>query len=111
MLGLANAGADTSNSMKAAAEFGLTKTMRPAALLVFLTDVHAMGLDIAQGLVLTTAWYWNMDDTTRGFAHRFFEKTKRMPTFSQAALYSATLTYLNAVKAVGTTAFAISSRF
>ena len=103
VLGLANAGTDTSNSLKAAAEFGLTKTMRPAALLVFLTDVHAMGLDIAQGLVLTTAWYWNMNDTTRGFAHRFFEKTKRMPTFPQAALYSATLTYLNAVKAVGTT--------
>ncbi len=103
VLGLANAGADTSNSLKAAAEFGLTKTMRPAALLVFLTDVHAVGLDIAQGLVLTTAWYWNMDDATRGFANRFFGKTKKMPTFSQAAYYSATLTYLNAVKAVGST--------
>jgi branched-chain amino acid transport system substrate-binding protein len=103
VLALANAGADTSNSLKAAAEFGLTKTMRPAALLVFITDVHAVGLDIAQGLVLTTAWYWNMNDTTRGFANRFFEKTKKMPTFSQAAYYSATLTYLNAVKAVGTT--------
>ncbi len=65
VLGLANAGADTQNSLKAAAEFGLTKTMRPAALLVFLTDVHAIGLQTAQGLVLTTAWYWNMDDTTR----------------------------------------------
>jgi branched-chain amino acid transport system substrate-binding protein len=103
VLGLANAGADTSNSLKAASEFGLTKTMRPAALLVFLTDVHAVGLDIAQGLVLTTAWYWNMDDATRGFANRFFEKTKKMPTFSQAAYYSATLAYLNAVKAVGST--------
>ena len=103
VLGLANAGADTQNSLKAASEFGLTKTMRPAALLVFLTDVHAVGLDIAQGLVLTTAWYWNMDDTTRGFATRFFEKTKKMPTFSQAAYYSATLAYLNAVKAVGST--------
>jgi branched-chain amino acid transport system substrate-binding protein len=103
VLGLANAGADTQNSLKAAAEFGLTKTMRPAALLVFLTDVHAVGLDIAQGLVLTTAWYWNMDDTTREFANRFFEKTKAMPTFSQAAYYSATLAYLNAVKAVGST--------
>jgi branched-chain amino acid transport system substrate-binding protein len=103
VLALANAGADTSNSLKAASEFGLTKTMRPAALLVFLTDVHAVGLDIAQGLVLTTAWYWNMNDTTRGFANRFFEKTKKMPTFSQAAYYSATLTYLNAVKAVGAT--------
>jgi branched-chain amino acid transport system substrate-binding protein len=103
VLALANAGADTSNSLKAAAEFGLTKTMRPAALLVFLTDVHAVGLDIAQGLVLTTAWYWNMNDDTRAFANRFFEKTKKMPTFSQAAYYSATTTYLNAVKAVGTT--------
>jgi len=103
VLALANAGTDTSNSMKASAEFGLTKTMRPAALLVFISDVHAMGLDIAQGLVLTTAWYWNLNDTTRGFANRFFEKTKRMPTFPQAAFYSATLTYLNAVKAVGST--------
>jgi len=103
VLALANAGADTSNSLKAASEFGLTKTMRPAALLVFLTDVHAIGLDIAQGLVLTTAWYWNMNDETRAFANRFFEKTKAMPTFSQAAFYSATLTYLNAVKAVGST--------
>src|SRR5271168_482899 len=103
VLALANAGADTSNSMKAASEFGLTKTMRPAALLVFLTDVHAMGLDVAQGLVLTTAWYWNMNDETRAFANRFFEKTKKMPTFSQAAYYSSTLTYLNAVKAIGST--------
>ena len=103
VLGLANAGADTQNSLKAAAEFGLTKTMRPAALLVFLTDVHAVGLETAQGLVLTTSWYWNMDDTTRKFANRFFEKTKKMPTFPQAAYYSATLAYLNAVKAVGST--------
>jgi branched-chain amino acid transport system substrate-binding protein len=103
VLGLANAGADTQNSLKAAAEFGLTKTMRPAALLVFLTDVHAVGLDTAKGLVLTTAWYWNMNDKTRGFANRFFAKTKKMPTFSQAAYYSATLAYLNAVKAVGST--------
>ncbi len=103
VLGLANAGADTSNSLKAAAEFGLTKTMRPAALLVFLSDVHALGLETAQGLVLTTAWYWNMDNTTRGFANRFFKETKKMPTFPQAAYYSATLAYLNAVKAVGST--------
>jgi branched-chain amino acid transport system substrate-binding protein len=103
VLALANAGADTSNSLKAAAEFGLTKTMKPAALLVFLTDVHAVGLETAQGLVLTTSWYWNTNDTTRGFANRFFERTKKMPTFSQAAYYSATLAYLNAVKAVGST--------
>src|SRR5215472_7615128 len=103
VLALANAGTDTSNSMKAASEFGLTKTMRPAALLVFISDVHAMGLQIAQGLVLTTAWYWNLDDKTRAFSYRFHDKTKRMPTFPQAGAYSATLTYLNAVKAVGST--------
>jgi branched-chain amino acid transport system substrate-binding protein len=103
VLALANAGADTSNSMKAAAEFGLTKTMRPAALLVFISDVHAMGLDIAQGLVLTTAWYWDLNDASRAFSKRFYEKTKKEPTFPQAAFYSATLTYLNAVKAAGTT--------
>jgi branched-chain amino acid transport system substrate-binding protein len=103
VLGLANAGADTINSMKAASEFGLTKTMRPASLLLFLTDVHAMGLDIAQALVLTTAWYWDLDDRTRDFAKRFYDKVKREPTFPQAAFYSATLSYLKAVKAVGTT--------
>jgi branched-chain amino acid transport system substrate-binding protein len=103
VLGLANAGTDTSNSLKAASEFGLTKTMRPAALLVFLTDIHAVGLDIAQGLVLTTAWYWDLDDRTRAFAKRFNDKVHREPTFPQAAVYSATMAYLNAVKAAGTT--------
>jgi branched-chain amino acid transport system substrate-binding protein len=103
VLALANAGADTSNSLKAAVEFGLTKTMKPAALLVFITDVHAMGLDVAQGLTLTTAWYWDQNDKTRAFAKRFYAAVKREPTFSQAAYYSATLAYLNAVKAVGST--------
>ena len=74
VLALANAGADTSNSLKAAAEFGLTKTMRPAALLVFLTDVHSVGLDIAQGLVLTTAWYWNMNDDDPGVRQPLLRK-------------------------------------
>ena len=103
VLGLANAGGDFSSSLKAASEFGLTKSMKPAALLVFLTDIHAVGLDIAQGLVLTTAWYWDLDDRTRAFADKFYAKIKKRPTFPQAAFYSATLTYLNAVKAVGTT--------
>src|SRR6202163_2561272 len=103
VLGLANAGTDFSNSLKAANEFGITRTMKPAALLVFLTDIHAIGLDIAQGLELTTAWYWDLDDRTRSFAKRFAEKVKRQPTFPQAAIYSATLTYLKAVKAVGAT--------
>ena len=103
MLGLANAGGDFVNSLKAANEFGITETMKPAALLAFLTDIHALGLDTAQGLYLTTGWYWDLNDKTRAFGKRFFDKTGAEPTMSQAAYYSATLTYLNAVKAAGTT--------
>jgi len=103
VLGLANAGADFSNSLKAANEFGITKTMKPAALLAFISDIHGLGLEIAQGLYLTTAWYWDLNDKTRAFGKRFLEKTKVEPTMTQAAYYSATLTYLNAVKAAGTT--------
>jgi branched-chain amino acid transport system substrate-binding protein len=103
VLGLANAGNDFSNSLKAANEFGITKTMKPAALLAFLTDIHGLGLPAAQGLYLTTGWYWDLNDETRGFAKRFFAKMNREPTMTQAAYYSATLTYLNAVKAAGTT--------
>jgi branched-chain amino acid transport system substrate-binding protein len=103
VLGLANAGNDFTNSIKAADEFGIAKTMKPAALLAFLSDIHALGLKTAQGLYLTTGWYWDLNDKTRAFAKRYFEKTQREPTMNQAAYYSATLTYLNAVKAVGTT--------
>lgn len=103
VVGLANAGADFSNSLKAAHEFGLTKTMKPAALLAYITDIKALGLDTAQGLYLTSAWYWDLNDKSRAFAKRFFAKTGAMPTYNQAAFYSATLTYLNAVKAVGAT--------
>ena len=103
VLGLANAGNDFSNSLKAATEFGITKTMKPAALLVFLTDIKAIGLENAQGLYLTAAWYWDLNDKSREFGKRFLAKVGREPTFSQAAYYSATMTYLNAVKAVGAT--------
>jgi len=103
VVGLANAGADFSNSLKAAHEFGLTKTMKPAALLAYITDIKALGLDTAQGLYLTSAWYWDLNDKSRAFAKRFFARTGAMPTYNQAAFYSATLTYLNAVKAVGAT--------
>ena len=103
VLGLANAGTDFSNSLKAATEFGITKKMKPAALLAFLTDVHSVGLQAAQGIYLTTAWYWDLNDQTRAFGKRFFEKIKREPTMDQAGYYSATLTYLTAVKTVGTT--------
>jgi branched-chain amino acid transport system substrate-binding protein len=103
VLGLANAGTDFSNSLKAANEFGITKTMKPAALLAFLTDIHSLGLKTAQGLYLTTGWYWDLNPETRAFGKRFFAKINRMPTMDQAGAYSATLTYLKAVKAAGTT--------
>jgi len=103
VIGLANAGGDFTNSLKAANEFGITKTMKPAALLAFISDIHALGLQTAQGLYLTTGWYWDSNDQTRAFAKRFFAETKHEPTMNQAAYYSATLTYLNAVKAVGST--------
>ncbi len=103
VLGLANAGADFSNSLKAANEFGITKTMKPAALLVFISDIHSLTLQTAQGLYLTTGWYWDLNDETRAFAKRYFAKMKKMPTMDHAGYYSATLQYLNAVKAVGST--------
>ena len=103
VLGLANAGADFTNSLKAANEFGITKTMKPAALDAYITDIHSLGLQTAQGLFLTTGWYWDLNDETRAFAKRYFEKMKKEPAMSQAGYYSATLTYLRAVKAVVTT--------
>jgi branched-chain amino acid transport system substrate-binding protein len=103
VLGLANAGADFSNSLKAANEFGLTKTMKPAALLAFISNIHSLGLQTAQGLYLTTGWYWDLNDDTRAFAKRFFAKMKAEPTMDHAGAYSATMTYLKAVKAVGST--------
>jgi branched-chain amino acid transport system substrate-binding protein len=103
VLGLANAGNDFTNSLKATDEFGIGKTMKPAALLAFISDIHALGLKTAQGLYLTTGWYWDLNDKTRAFAKRYFAKTQREPTMNQAAYYSATMNYLNAVKAVGST--------
>lgn len=103
VLGLANAGNDFTNSIKAADEFGIAKTMKPAALLAFISDIHSLGLKTAQGLYLTTGWYWDLNEKTRAFAKRYYEKTKREPTMNQAGYYSATMTYLNAVKAAGTT--------
>lgn len=102
ILGLANAGGDTINAIKAAKEFGINKTMKMAGLLVFVTDIHSLGLRNTEGLLLTTSWDWNLNDQTRAFGKRFFEKTKRMPTDIQAANYSATMNYLKAAQAVGT---------
>ncbi len=103
VLALANAGGDFSNAMKSAKEFGILKTMKPIGLLVFITDVHSLGLANAEGLQVADSWYWNQDDASRKFAKRFFEKYKRMPTSVQAADYSATSNYLKAVQTAGTT--------
>jgi len=98
VLGMANASTDTMNAVKAAQEFGINKTMRIAGLLVFITDIHSLGLKSTQGMLMTVSWYWDLNDETRKFAARFFEKTKRMPTAVQAADYSATYNYLKAVQ-------------
>ncbi|MBT9514544.1 MAG: ABC transporter substrate-binding protein [Acidovorax sp.] len=102
ILGLANAGGDTINAIKAAKEFGIGKTMKLAGLLIFISDVHSLGLRNTEGLQFTTSWYWDLNDDTRKFSARFFEKTKRMPTEIQAADYSATMNYLKAVEAAKT---------
>ena len=101
ILGMANAGGDTINTIKAANEFGITKTMKLAGLLVFINDIHSLGLKATQGMYLTDSWYWNKDAETRAWSRKFFEKVKRMPSSLQAADYSATYQYLQAVKATG----------
>jgi branched-chain amino acid transport system substrate-binding protein len=103
VLGLANAGGDFINSLKSANEFGLTQTMKPAGLLVFVNNIDSLGLRIAQGLYLTTAWYWDLNAETRAFGRRYFDKMKKYPSMTQAGDYSATMTYLKAVAAAGTT--------
>ena len=103
VLALANAGGDFTNAMKAAKEFGINKTMKVAGLLVFINDVHSLGLANTEGLQLADSWYWNQDDASRAFAKRFFDKYKRMPSSLQAADYSAATSYLKAVQAAGTT--------
>jgi branched-chain amino acid transport system substrate-binding protein len=102
ILGLANAGGDTVNAIKAANEFGVTKTMKLAGLLMFVNDVHALGLEATQGMYLTDGWYWDQSDDSRKWAKRFMERVKRMPSMLQAGDYSAVTHYLNAVKAIGT---------
>src|SRR5476651_869921 len=104
IIGLANAGGDTINSIKQASEFGIVKGgQKLAGLLVFVSDVHSLTLERAQGLRLTEAFYWDLNDKTRAFSKRFADKFKgKMPTMVQAGFYSATLAYLTAVKAAGT---------
>ena len=103
MIGLANAGLDTSNSIKQAAEFGIVAGgQRLAALLFTLAEVHGLGLQAAQGVVLTEAWYWDQNDKTREFGERFFKRTGRMPNMIQAGTYSSVLQYLKAIDKAGT---------
>jgi branched-chain amino acid transport system substrate-binding protein len=100
VIGLANAGADTINAIKQASEFGITENTKLAALLFFITDVHSLGLKAAHGLVLTEAYYWDLNDGTRAFAKKFAEKASgRVPSQIHAGAYSATLHYLKAVVA------------
>ncbi len=100
IIGLANAGGDTINSIKQAAEFGITEKQSLAGLLMFITDVHSLGLKATQNMYLTEGFYWDLNDDTRAWSKRFFEKHKRMPTMVQAGQYSSILHYLKAVKAV-----------
>ncbi|MDB5548426.1 MAG: transporter permease [Tardiphaga sp.] len=104
VIGLANAGGDTITAIKQAAEFGLTRKggQKLSPLLAFISDIDSVGLETAQGLLLAEAFYWDLNDQTRAFSKRFMDRTKRVPTSAQAGVYSATLHYLNAVKAAGT---------
>ncbi len=103
VIGLANAGADTTNAIKAANEFGLVAAGQSlAALLMFITDVNALGLETAQGIQLTTGFYWDLNDETRAWSKRFNERTGNMPSMVQAGVYSSVMHYLKAVDAAGT---------
>jgi branched-chain amino acid transport system substrate-binding protein len=103
VIGLANAGADTTNSIKQAAEFGIVRGgQKLAGLLIFINDVNTLGLEAAQGLLLTNAFYWDRNDESRAWAERFFQRTGKMPNMTQAGIYSSTTHYLEAVAAAGT---------
>ncbi|MEZ5840021.1 MAG: ABC transporter substrate-binding protein [Hyphomicrobiales bacterium] len=102
VIGLANAGGDTINAIKAAHEFGINAGGQTVAgLLVFLSDVNALGLEVAQGLEMTVSFYWDLNDETREWSKRFYEKTGKMPTGVQAGTYSAVRHYLKAIEATG----------
>jgi branched-chain amino acid transport system substrate-binding protein len=100
VVGLANAGADTQNAIKQAAEFGIVRGgQKLAGLLVFINDVNSLGFDVAQGMLLTTAFYWDRNDESRAWAQRYFQRMNRMPNMTQAGIYSSTTHYLKAVAA------------
>ena len=100
IIGMANGGGDTINTIKQAAEFGIVAGgQKLAGIVMFISDIHSLGLKMANGLIITEAYYWDLNDRTRAFGKKYFERMKRMPTMNQAATYSATLHYLKAVKA------------
>lgn len=102
VIGLANGGGDTVNSIRQASEFGVVQGgQKLAGLLVFISDVHSLGLKTAQGLILTSPFYWDLNDNTRSFSNRFMKQTNRRPTMVQAGVYASVLHYLKAVQAVG----------
>src|SRR5690606_32203874 len=103
VIALANAGGDTINAIKQASEFGIVQAgQKLAGMLLFLSDIHSLGLETAQGLQLTTAFYWDLNDKTREFGERYAARNDgRYPTMNQAGAYSATLAYLEAVAEVG----------
>lgn len=99
VVALANAGADMVNALQTASQFGLAQSgQKLAGMVVFLNDVHSMGLDVTQGLMLTTGWYWDMNDETREWSQRYYDRVGRMPSMTHAGVYSSTLHYLNAVQ-------------
>jgi len=104
VIGLANAGGDTINAIKAASEFGINKKQMLAGLLVMINDIHALGLQATQGMFIADGFYWDMNDETRKFSKTFLAKAKKMPSMIHAAVYSSTLQYLKAVQATGTDA-------
>jgi branched-chain amino acid transport system substrate-binding protein len=102
VIGLANAGGDTINSIKAASEFGVNKKQTMAGLLVFITDINSLTLQVTQGMYVAEGYYWDMNDDTRRLGKRYFDKVHKMPTMAQAGVYSSVLQYLKAVQATGT---------
>jgi branched-chain amino acid transport system substrate-binding protein len=103
IIGIANSGADTVNAIKQAHEFGIKESgVQLAGLYLHITDIHAIGLDQAQGLLMTQAFYWDLNDETRAWSKRFYERHKAMPTMGQAGVYSSILHYLKAIEAAGT---------
>ena len=102
VIALGNAGGDVVNSIKAFNDFGLSKTQRLAGMLMFINDIHALGLQQTQGMLLTESFYWDLNDATRAWSRRFFERMKQMPNMAQAGVYSAVTHYLKAVQQTGT---------